>query len=67
MGWERYKYVCGFYIFSLKGKKNTPGIEENPFFRILTDTCALLLGEHPTWDSWLSPHKKLSFFFLSLI
>lgn len=62
MGWERYKYVCGFYIFSLKGKKKNPGTEEDPFFRISTDTCALL-GENPTWDSWLSRHKKAVFFF----
>lgn len=48
-------------IYFLLIKKRTSGIEEDPFFRILTDTCALL-GENPTWDSWLSDHKKAVFF-----
>lgn len=56
-------FVVSIY-FLLKKKKRTSGIEEDPFFRILTDTCALL-GENPTWDSWLSGHKKSCLFFYS--
>lgn len=58
-------FVVSIY-FLLKKKKRPSGIQEDPSFRILTDTCALL-GENPTWDSWLSGHKKAVFFFLFLI
>lgn len=42
-------------------KKNT-GIEEDTFFRNLTDICASL-GEGPTWGSWLSGQKADFLFF----
>lgn len=40
-------------------KKNT-GIEEDTFFRILTDICASL-REGSTWESWLSGQKGCLF------
>lgn len=40
-------------------KKNA-GIEEDTFFRILTDTCAFP-REGPTWESWLTGVKGCLF------
>jgi hypothetical protein len=42
-------FVVSIYFLLKKNR----GIEEDIFFRILTDICAPL-GKGPTWESWLS-------------
>lgn len=63
MGWERYKYVCGFYIFSLKEKKkNVRNWRGSIFQNLDRHMCASWRESHLGFLAVWS-QKKLSFFY----
>lgn len=63
LGWERYKYVCGFYIFSLKEKKTQE--LKRIHFSESWQTHVLLLEQIPPGILGCLVTKSCLFFFFN--